>query len=71
MDNDTASVEKNNIKLIEYLNVDNKLFLQCGCVGFYVTTEELKDLQTVINYYLAIEENAQVKILVGGEHVAV
>jgi hypothetical protein len=69
-----ATVEKGNIKLTEYTdstyNYDDKLFLQCTCVGFYLTQKELKDLYTVVSYYLHAEELADVKVFIGGENVA-
>ena len=69
-----ASVEKGSVKLTEYsdstFNYEDKLFLQHGCVGFYLTRQELKDLHTIVDYYLNIDEISQVKIIVDGEHVA-
>jgi hypothetical protein len=70
----TASVEKGNIKLTEYsessVGHDGKYFLQCTCVGFYLTEKDLIDLATVVNYYLNADEITEVQVRVGGEHVA-
>ena len=69
-----AVVEKGNIKLTEYTdstyNYDDKLFLQCTCVGFYLTQKELKDLYTVVGYYLNADDITEVKVSIGGEDVA-
>lgn len=74
MSREVASVEKGNIKLTEYIdstfNYEDKLFIQNGCVGFYLTPNELKDLLTVVNYYLHVDDITDVKVMIGGEHVA-
>ena len=69
-----AVVEKGHIKLTEYhdstYNYEDKLFLQCTCVGFYLTPQELKDLYTVVGYYLNVDDITEVKVSIGGEDVA-
>jgi len=69
-----AVVQKGNIKLTEYsdltYNYEDKIFIQCTCVGFYVTQKDLKDLYTVISYYLNADEYSDVEVTIGGEHVA-
>lgn len=74
LENFPATVEKGNIKLTEYTdstyNYEDKLFLQCTCVGFYLTQKELKDLYTVVGYYLNAEDITEVKVSIGGDHVA-
>lgn len=69
-----AVVQKGNIKLTEYsdstYNYDDKLFVQCTCVGFYLTQKDLKDLHTVISYYLNAEDYSDVQVTIGGENVA-
>lgn len=69
-----VSAEKGNIKLLEYsdptFTYADRIFVQIGCCGLYVTPAELKDLATVINYYLNMEDIDEIKIKVGGEHVA-
>lgn len=74
LQNFPATVEKGNIKLTEYTdstyNYEDKLFLQCTCVGFYLTQKELKDLYTVVGYYLNAEDITEVKVSIGGDHVA-
>ena len=69
-----AVVEKGHIKLIEYhdstYNYEDKLFLQCTCVGFYLTPQELKDIYTVVGYYLNADDITEVKVSIGGEDVA-
>jgi hypothetical protein len=73
-DNFPAVVEKGHIKLTEYhdstYNYEDKLFLQCTCVGFYLTPQELKDLYTVVGYYLNADDITDVKVSIGGEDVA-
>ncbi len=70
-----ATVEKGNIKLTEYSDstygYEDKLFLQCTCVGFYLTPKDLKDLYTVVSYYLNADEYTDIKIAIGGEDVAI
>lgn len=69
-----ATVEKGDIKLTEYsdstYNYEDKLFIQCTCVGFYLTKQQINDLFTVVNYYLHADEITDVKVSIGGEHVA-
>ena len=69
-----AVVEKGHIKLTEYYdstyNYEDKLFLQCTCVGFYLTPQELRDLYTVVGYYLHADDITEVKVSIGGEDVA-
>lgn len=74
MNSVVASVEKGNIKLTEYVdstyNYEDKIFIQNGCVGFYITQQELRDLQTVVGYYLNADDITEVKVKVDGEDVA-
>lgn len=74
MSREVATVEKGSIKLTEYIdstyNYEDKFFIQNGCVGFYITLKELKDLGTVVNYYLNADDITDVKVKIGGEHVA-
>lgn len=70
-----AVIEKNNIKLTEYndptYGYQDKIFLQCTCVGFYLTQKDLKDLYTVVSYYLNADEYADINLTIGGDHVAI
>ncbi len=70
-----AVVQKGNIKLTEYTdstyNYEDKLFLQCTCVGFYLTQKDLKDLYTVIHYYMNADDITDVEVVIGGENVAI
>lgn len=69
-----AVVQKGNIKLTEYsdstYNYEDRLFIQCTCVGFYVTQKDLQDLYTVISYYLNADNYSEVQVTIGGDHVA-
>ena len=69
-----ASLQKGSIKLIEYsegtIEYSDKLFIQSGCVGFYMTLEELKNLKSIIDYYLNIDEFMDIRLNVDGENVA-
>lgn len=68
---EVGRLEKNNITLIEYgdgtITYDDKVFLQIGIMGVYCSKKELKDLSTVINYYLNIDEITQCKVVIEGE----
>ena len=70
-----AVVQKGNIKLTEYsystYGYDDKFFIQCTCVGFYLTKDDLKDLLTVVHYYLNADEITEVSVSIGGENVAI
>lgn len=70
-----SSLEKGSIKLVEYsdstFNYDDKFFIQNGCVGFFLTKNELKDLHAVIGYYLNIDDISEIKLMVDGEYVAI
>lgn len=70
-----AVVEKGNIKLTEYSQSDygyeDRFFVQCTCVGFYMTKQELKDLHTVVSYYLNADDYTDVRVSIGGEDVAI
>lgn len=74
MGSEIASIEKGKIKLTEYVDstygYEDRIFLQNGCVGFYMTPGELKDLHTVVSYYLNAEEFTEIQVKVGGDHVA-
>jgi hypothetical protein len=69
-----AVVQKGNIKLTEYSDstygYDDRLFIQCTCVGFYLTKNDLKDLLTVVHYYLNADDITDVSVSIGGENVA-
>jgi hypothetical protein len=69
-----VTLVKGNIKLTEYdestFTHHDKIFIQSGCVGFFLTQKELKDLYVVINYYLNTDELEDIKVMVGGEYVA-
>ena len=48
-----------NIKIIEHVNSTtqevDKVYIQNGLLGFYVSEDEMKDLLTILNYYINIE----------------
>lgn len=75
MRNEIGRVIKGNVTLIEYEAPDaetsNKFFLQCGVVGLNATPKELKDLYTVLNYYVNIENFSECNIRIGDDHVAI
>lgn len=74
MNNPLAIVQKNNIKLTEFNEPTfthfDKVFIQIGCCGLYANHNELRDLFTVINYYLNADELTEVNVTIGGENVA-
>jgi hypothetical protein len=49
-----------NFKITEYINKSTqeveKIYIQNGIVGFYASEEEIKDLCTLLNYYIDIEK---------------
>lgn len=69
-----AIVQKNDIKLSEHIdstfNYEDKFFLQAGCVGFYLTKKQLRDIYSVINYYINADDIVDIKVTIGGEHVS-
>lgn len=74
MNHEAASLEKGKITLTEYsdgvFTYTDKFFLKSGCVGFYLDKKELKDLQTVVNYYFSIDDIDEIKVSIGGEYVS-
>lgn len=75
MKNEVGKVIKNNITLVEYekpvIDHSNKFFIQIGIVGIHCTEKELKDLYSVLNYYMHIEDFSECKIKVGDENVSI
>lgn len=75
MISESGRITKGYATLIEYAENENslpdKFFLQSGVVGMYASLQELKDLYTVLNYYLNIESFTDCKIRVGGEDVII
>lgn len=74
MKQEMAKLEKGNVKLIEYgdgtFTYDDKVFIQVGIAGVFCKPKELKDLFTVLNYYMNIEEISECRIKIGDEDVA-
>ena len=65
MKKESGRIINNNITLIEYLSVDSNdetFFIQSGIAGFHSTTEELKSLYAVLNYYFNLETLSNCKI---------
>lgn len=73
MKHEQATLEKGNIKLTEFSEPTfthfDKLFVQIGCCGLYANRQELKDLLTVINYYLNADDITDIKVRIGGDYV--
>lgn len=71
MKREAARLSKNNISLIEYsestYTYDDKLFVQCGVVGFFLNKKDLNDLLDVLNYYCNIEKFKDCYVTVGEE----
>lgn len=48
-----------DIKIVEYINKSTqeveKVYVQNGILGFFVSEDEMKDLFTLLNYYMNIE----------------
>lgn len=72
---EAGRIVKDNITLIEYeesiVGFSNNYFLQVGVVGIHFTEKELRNLHTVLNYYVNIEDFANCTIKVGDEDVAI
>lgn len=70
---ESGRIQKGLATLIEYTEnenaVPNKFFLQSGVVGMYASLEELKDLYTILHYYINIDDLTKCKIKIGDEYV--
>jgi len=48
-----------NLKIVEYVNRATeeveKVYIQNGILGFFVSEDEMQDLLTLLNYYTNIE----------------
>lgn len=48
-----------DLKIVEYVNKNTeeveKVYIQNGILGFFVSEQEIKDLSTLLNYYNNIE----------------
>jgi len=57
---DLIDVSLGNIKIIEYVNKSNddveKVYLQNGMLGFFMSKQEMHDLSVLLNYYINIEK---------------
>lgn len=75
MPEEIGRIIKNNITLVEYDRSESgsngSHFIQCGVVGMLASDKELRDLYTVLNYYLNIEDISQCQLRIGGEDVAI
>lgn len=69
MKREIATVQKGDITLVEYSDptfvYEDNFFVKCTCVGFYATKKQLKDLHSVLNYYLSMEEYEEININIG------
>jgi len=70
---ESGRITKGSAALIEYQENENsipdKFFLQSGVVGMYASAEELKDIYTILHYYLNIDDLTKCKIKIGDEYV--
>jgi hypothetical protein len=68
-----AKLVKNKVALTEYsegtYSSGDKLFLQSGIAGFFLTREELKDVFDILNYYLNIESFQSCAIEIDNERI--
>lgn len=75
MKREIAKLSKNNISLLEYseptYKYDDRLFIQCGVVGFFLNRKELNDLFDVLNYYCNIDNFKDCYVTIGQEIVPV
>lgn len=75
MTNEIGRVEKGPVTFVEYGDLnsfDSKhYFVQVGIAGLHLTEKELKDLYTVLGYYINITDYAECKVKIEGEYVAI
>lgn len=75
MISESGRIKKGSATLIEYAENENsvpdRFFLQSGVVGMYASLEELRDLYSILNYYLNIESFSDFEIRIGGEDVII
>ena len=61
-------LKKGNVTLIEYVEPtasnDDRLFIQVGVVGLFCDKQEIKDLHTVINYFINMEEISNCEVII-------
>lgn len=58
-------IAKNNITLTEFSNPNDgeveKIYIQNGIVGFFVSSSEVSDLMHILYYYLNIEDISNIE----------
>lgn len=73
--NEIGRIEKGSVVFVEYGddNISNSAhyFVQVGIAGINLTEKELKDLYTVLGYYINIDNYAQCRVKIEGEYVAI
>lgn len=54
-----VNITLGDIRLSEYINKNtqevDKIYIQNGILGFFLSEQEMKDLSTILNYYINIE----------------
>lgn len=64
-DYEINKIAKNNITLTEFSDIENgeveKIYIQNGIVGFFVSYSEVSDLMQILYYYLNIEGMSQIE----------
>ena len=64
-------IKKDNVTLIEYVSPtageDDRIFIQVGVVGLFCDKKEIKNLQTVVNYFMNMEDISSCEIIMNGE----
>ena len=64
-------IKKGNVTLIEYVEPtasnNDRIFIQVGVVGLYCDKKEAKDLNTILNYFINMEEISNCEIIMSGE----
>lgn len=64
-------MRKGNVTLIEYLEPtasnDDRIFIQVGVIGLFCDKKELKDLHTLINYFINMEDISDCEIIIKGD----
>lgn len=61
-------IKKGNVTLIEYgeptASNDDRVFIQVGVAGIFCDKKELKDLLTVVDYFVNMEDFSNCEIII-------
>lgn len=72
MQQQSGQISKANVSLYEFSSGNTEPenhFIQIGIAGIFASKEELKNLYTILNYYLNIDSFSECTIKVGENYV--